>query len=270
MLTAILVCATLGAQETKPERVRFHTYDTARSRVLFRSCDRDGDDRLDLLEATQAIETLGDPKDRAAFRRLDADRSGFVEWPEFDRHYRAAIQGGDPLYLRPFRARGAVSIGEAGPTRSPQRQVIDLFDRDGDGALDAAEQQRLRDELRLPATVARQFETLDTDRNGRIDERELLPMTVLLRMLPGGIAARAPAAPVAPAATPTPPTTFFADADADQNGRLDVDELAVVLRRIDPLLPRWRHQLLAAADRNGDGGLQPGEIAGPDDLMGLK
>ena len=68
------------------------TYDSERSWALFAGCDTDADDRLSVFEAGRALPYLEQGRNRAAYRQLDADADGFVQWPEFDARFRFEIR----------------------------------------------------------------------------------------------------------------------------------------------------------------------------------
>ena len=103
---------------------------------------------------------------------------------------------------------------------------------------------------------------LDLDGSGEVDEAELAPWFELLR---GGN--RRPTDRVGGKQLPAP----WQAADLDHDDRLDDDELARVLRAIDPALARWSTDLRKALDRNGDGKIEVGELpvaAPPDPTAG--
>lgn len=243
------------------ERATEMTYDRDRSRALFAACDADSDDRLDLFEAQSALQDVGEPGNLNWFRRLDTDRDGYVDWPEFDAFYRNVVRDGNTLHLRLLRALPAVATPAGGGLGQAPRRTIDLFDANHDGALDIAEGEAMLKELGVPPNLIRMAPTLDTDRDGRYSQSELAPAMQLLH-----IDLFAPVAPKSggPAATVLPAP--WQEVDGDNNQSIDRKELALALRRIDPQLDRWTAKIMAATDRNGDGRLSPGELPAPEQV----
>lgn len=218
------------------------------SRDLFSACDADGDDRLDVFEASDALDTVREPRDTEGFARLDGDRDGFVTWPEFQTLLQATLQRGDAFKVRTVRAFTAPA--ERAQPAAPVQKLLQLYDKNQNGGLDPEEIDRYLRDNGLPG-LGPQLRSLDADRNGRIDAQELTPW---LALLPGR-----PAGDPAPAGIARLPEPFDA-ADANQDGRLDPGELATVLRRLDPSLAYWAADLLRGLDRNRDGVLQPDEL----------
>jgi hypothetical protein len=242
-----------------PPPIAAGSYSEARSRDLFTACDGDGDDRLDLFEASDALDAIAGPKDNEPFLRLDVDRSGFLSWPEFDEHFWQVVERGGTFHVRPCR-RAVDQTPERTEARAstPLQRFLRLHDENGNGGLDEPEIERLVAGAGLPPGLASRLRSQDLDRSGRIDETELAPWFELLR----GIVPEAALAPAAPAGgLPSPWRT----ADADTNGRLDEAELAAVLRRLDATLVRWAGVLLQKLDRDKDGVLGADELpaAGP-------
>ncbi|MBL8722730.1 MAG: hypothetical protein JNK49_01720 [Planctomycetes bacterium] len=239
---------------TPPGERGVSVYHEATSHELFFACDSDGDDRLDLFEACDALESLGDPRDTSAYRRLDRDRDGFVSWPEFDQHFRSVVQRGGVLRVRPCRrlAADAVELRTA-TAATPIQQFLQLHDRNGDGGLDPDEIDQFVRQSQLPPQVAAQLKALDLDRSGRVDEAELAPQFDTLR-------ASLPSAPpeARPAGKGLPPE--FAGCDTDGNSALDQAELAAALRRLDPALGTWAPVLLKALDTDRNGRLDAAEL----------
>ncbi|MBX3461601.1 MAG: hypothetical protein KF830_00380 [Planctomycetes bacterium] len=230
------------------------SYSESVSRDLFAACDADSDDRLDVFEAADALDCIDSPRDSQGFQRLDLDRDGFVSWPEFDRYFWTVVQRGDPFHVRPCRqlVESAPERQEARPA-SPLQAFLRLFDKNGNGGLDADEVEAMVRAASLPPPIATQLRALDLDRSGRIEEAELAPWFELVRSLVPGVGKEA----MAGASTLPPP---WQSADADGNGRLEASELAALLRRLDPALVRWAPHLLRALDRDGDGALAPSEL----------
>lgn len=243
-----------GPQEPDPkaptERVYRGPYDAATSRDLFSACDRDADDRLDMLEACETLDGLRDAKDHDGFARFDQDRDGYVGWPEFDAVFRQSLQRQGLVRVRPCRplrseARGNVEL----------QQFLRLHDGNRDAALDQAEIERLVRLGILPPALTSKLRTLDHDGSGRLEATELAPWFEQLPRASHPTVER----PGVGSMLPAP----WNRCDADRDQAISKDELGLCLRRIDPSLERWVPQLLQKLDRNRDGRLQSGELPAP-------
>jgi Ca2+-binding EF-hand superfamily protein len=235
-------------QNSAANKIAVATWSTDQSLALFELCDRDGDERLDLFEARAAIEIVDTQQ---AFRRLDRDRDGFVDWPEFDRFYHELVRSGGTLHLRPFRAE-TQPAGIA--PRTPARQVIDLFDIDHSGALEPSELDTMLREFQLPPAVAPQLRGLDRDHDGKIDEAELAPIVAKLKL--GSLFGAYILGKSGPSTLPAPWNAI----DGNGDGKIDATEFEQGLRRLDPMLGRWASAILKAADRDADGCLARDEL----------
>lgn len=228
----------------------------SRSRELFQSCDADSDDRLDLFEACEALETLGDPRDSSPFQRLDKDRDGYLGWPEFDQFFRTVVQRGGTFRVRTCRRLVAPTTGRQSLLpATPLQQFLQNLDQNHNEGLDPQEIDQLVRDAGLPPSLGIEMKALDLDQSGRIEETELAPMFEKLRTrlpLPG----TTPAKP----ASPLPPEWAVADDNGD--GAIDLEELTRALRRLDPTLARWARQLLQPLDADRNGRLTPGELPG--------
>jgi len=274
-LATASLCGQQRSQEVRPgERTTIDSYSESRSRELFRACDADGDDRLDVFEATETIEGLGEVKEAAAFRRIDNDRDGYITWPEFDQHYRSVLQTGRALRLRPARRLPAVTAPSTNTAvQKPQSQpavlrFLQLYDRNQDGGLDPAEVEAWVKQVELKPQLASQLRALDADRSGKLEATELelfFRNTGIESLLPGmpvtagplplpGLPLTAGAAPAAPLPAPWNST------DLDQDGQLDRSELAHWLRQLDTGLVRWAGPILDRLDNNRDSKLQAAEL----------
>lgn len=261
---AFAAIAAAQAPSSAPEpgsrnaRTGVTTYSESVSRDLFSACDSDSDDRLDVFEAGDSLDAVRDAKDAAGFERLDTDRDGFVSWPEFDRHFWAIVQRGGAFHVRPCR-----SLAEPSPERqearpaSPLQVFLRLHDKNGNGGLDPDELEQMVRTTNLPPSLGSELRKLDQDMSGRVDEAELAPAFELLRPFVTGT----PGAPAAASGALPPP---WQAADTDGNGRIDQEEFASVLRRLDPTLARWAQVLLRALDKNGDGSLVGSELPQPE------
>ena len=259
-------------------------YSEAKSRALFHAADRNQDDRLDLFEAGAALSTLRDMAERGTFRRLDTNRDGFLEWPEFDAHVVHVLKlrgrlhvavpleaDTDALAATPAVARATGSPGaglatgggsareaaaaKGGATTITAGPVFSLLDIDKDGLLGAKELMNLLKQRSLPPAALKQLPRLDRDGDGKLSPQELV---LAERMVPGLIRREA-----AGAATAASALSVAGDAvalDADGSGAIDSGELRAALRRIDPALGRHAERLVRAADRNGSGTVEPGEL----------
>ncbi|MBL8755692.1 MAG: hypothetical protein JNK15_20520 [Planctomycetes bacterium] len=220
------------------------------SRDLFGAADLDGDDRLDVFEAHDALEAMRDLRDHDGFARLDRDRDGFVSWPEFDQNLQKSLQGGGTFKIRLVRKLTATA--PEARAASPLQKFLQLHDSNGNGGLDPAEVDKFLRESELSPALGGQLKTLDHDRSGRLEEAELAPW---FEQLPG----KSPSDVGAPA-SPLPPP--WSTADGDRDGILDASEWKVLLRRLDPTLERIADDLLRLRDRNRDGKLQADELPG--------
>lgn len=232
-----------------------------RSRALFAACDADADDRLDLFEARVSLRAPAAPEQIGWFRRLDHDRDGFVDWPEFDRHYRDVVQNGGVLHLQFARPVAEVEATAAsstprtdpkGQTAGSGKKGFESFDKNRDKKLDAGEVQAMLQELGAPPSAAAMLPLLDKNKDNALSEAELAP--VLQQFAPSLLGSSTPSA------TAAVPAGAFADLDADGNGAVTVHELGRALRRIDPQLERWAGSLVSRLDRNGDQLLRATEL----------
>lgn len=242
-----------GPRPTAPkttERNYRGPYDAGTCRDLFRACDQDADDRLDVFEASGAMDGLRDARDVDGFARLDTDRDGFVTWVEFDANFRRSLQRQGS-----FRVRTSRPVGGDNRGNSELQQFVRLYDADHDGALDPAEVEQLLRLGILPQGLGARLKTLDHDGSGRLEEAELAPWYEQLPRPQRG----APERPGAGSLLPPP----WNVCDADKDNAVALEELALALRKLDPTLQRWVAQLLAKLDKNGDGQLQPAELPVP-------
>lgn len=227
-------------------------YSKSRSHELFKACDRNSDDRLDIIEAADAFDVLHSAKDHHGFARIDTDRDGFVTWPEFDARFKKGLENGGTFRVR--TSRPFVLPDPPPQPLTPLQKFIRLYDKDGDGSLSPTELTDLLKQTGLPVDLADTLLKSDLNQSGTVEEAELAPWFQMLKL------------PVT--ATPTPDTGGlrqpWLDADANSNQAVDLFELNVLLRRIDPALLRWSKQLLAKLDTDGDGKLSAAELAALD------
>ena len=225
-------------------------YSESVSRELFRGCDGNSDDRLDVLETVDAFDLLPSPRDHDGYARFDTDRDGFVTWPEFDQRFRKGLEVGGGFRVRTVRR---LTMPEAPPQKAtPLQEFIKTFDKNGDGSLSPDEIQKLLETAGMPPTLAAPMARLDLDGSGSVSEVELAPW---FESLP--IAALVKSTGISPL-----PQPWF-EGDRDKDGAIDADELRAVLRALDPGLLRWTKKLFAKLDANADGKLDPKELRGP-------
>jgi Ca2+-binding EF-hand superfamily protein len=251
---ALLASALLFGQDSPGNsgRVTISAHSEDQSRALFAGCDRNGDDRLDLFEAMATIDNVAN---REAFRRMDRDRDGYVDWPEFDQFFQFVIRGGGSLRLRVQNVPQKTTSSQSDQApRIPAQQAIAAFDQNHNGALDADEYESLLRELRLPADVVAQLRSLDRDRDNKISESELTPVLSKLQL-------SAIFTPRRKGATDSPLPSPWRDVDENGSGKVELAELQAALRRMDPALEPWAEQILKGADTNGDGALSAPELA---------
>jgi Ca2+-binding EF-hand superfamily protein len=252
------------AAETKPkqERVTVREYDQKRSVALFAACDSNSDDRLDIFESRAAFSNVGEPQEIRWYRRLDQDRDGYLEWPEFDRFYRDLVQNGDALRLTLAR-----SLASSAEIASPQvgsdlRDTIRVFDKDQDGQLDQQEAASALRSVGAPQGALMLLQLVDTNRDGKFSEAEIAPHW-------DGLRGKSVVAQLA--GKPDEQKAALAALDLDANGSVSVAELARALRRIDPQLARWAPQIHEAADADKDGALRGQEVPAwkPEAIQGM-
>lgn len=232
-----------------------------RSRELFTACDGNSDDRLDLFEACDALESLGDPKDSKPFLHLDRDRDGYLAWPEFDLHFKGVVKRGVTFRVRTCR-RLVQQAPEQQQARAatPLQKFLKLYDGNGNGGLDPDEIDQLVKQLGLAPAIGTQIRSLDLDRSGGVEETELAPGFELLRSSLA-ISTPDPAKPsttVPPTALPSP----WGSIDEDGDLAISLAELTAALRRLDPGLVRWAEHLLQRFDRDKNGKLSADELPG--------
>ena len=256
---AVLLPGTAAAQITLPEPAQVKpqpkgegryqgSYDESTSRELFRACDTNSDDRLDIFETAEAFDVLPTPRDLQGFARLDTDRDGYVSWPEFDQRFQKGLEHGGTFVVhtsRPF------ALPEPPPQPlTPLQRFIRLYDKDGDGGLSTAEIMDLVKAIGMPEMVALVLIQCDLDKSGKVDEKELAPWFYKL--------------PKPATATPDNTATGLKQPWLDADGNLDQvieqTELSVLLRRLDPGLLRWTKEFVAKLDRNKNGKLDANEL----------
>ena len=243
-----------GKPQSKPQSkwVSLRVHDENTSRAAFRACDGNADDRLSIFEARQCLERMGSLEDPQGFRQLDTDKDGQLSWSEFDRHYRGVCERGGSLRMRPTRPFQ--------PPRRPRRasapelaaqSLVQLGDKNQDGALDRNELHALLTEFKLPKGLGKQgFLLLDTNDSGTVDQKELL---LLVQTLPGLMdLGRQEVDPAR--------DTQLAGADKNGDGEVTRQELDEALRLLHPSLARWSRKVFTDADADKDGVLAGDEL----------
>lgn len=252
---ALLLTAAPAAQTPEPAQVdpqrtvrRYQgTYSESVSRDLFRACDEDSDDRLDLFEVVDAFEAIRSARDHAGYARFDADRDGFVSWPEFDQRFRSSLASTGGFRVKTVRS---FTLPDTPPQKeTPLRQFLRTFDADGDGSLSPTEIQTLLVGSGLPTALSATLMAADLDGSGGIDEAELAPWFQAL-----------PLAALGAQATPSPLPQPWSGGDQNKDGVIGPDELRAVLRALDPSLLRWSAELFAKLDADKSGGLSAAEL----------
>jgi hypothetical protein len=224
------------------------SYSESTSRELFRACDENSDDRLDVFEAADCFDMLPTSRDIEGFARIDNDRDGFVTWPEFDQRFRKGLVNGGTFVVRTVRP---FVMPEPPPQPLTDLQkFIRLYDKDGDGGLSPTEIVDLLKATGLPEFVATVLMQSDLDQSGKVEEPELAPWFAQLpkQATPGKSTQK------------TGLTQPWLDADGDLNETIDTAELTLLLRRLDPGLLRWTKGLLISLDANKDGKLSATEL----------
>ena len=239
----------MSPQQPKREQHSYQGgYSKSRSHELFRACDANSDDRLDILETTEAFDVMLSAKDHKGFARFDTDRNGFVTWPEFDRRFRKGLEHGGTFRVRTSRP---FALPDPPPQPlTPLQKFMRLHDKDGDGSLSLDEISDLLKQLELPASLGDTLVQADRDNSGTLDETELAPWFQAVGL-------------PTPTAADTEPGGLrqpWLGADADSNQAIDQHELDALLRRLDPALLRWTKNLIDKLDTDRDGQLNAAEL----------
>jgi Ca2+-binding EF-hand superfamily protein len=259
-LATWLTPSSLAAQVLVPEPAQVQprkffegrykgTYDESTSRELFRACDANSDDRLDIFETADAFEVLASPRDLQGFARLDSDRDGYLTWPEFDQRFQKGLEHGGTFTVKTCRP---YVLPEPPPQPlTPLQKFIKLYDKDEDGGLSPTEITDLLKATGLPEAVGGILMQSDLDKSGKVEEAELAPW---FQNLPK------PAETDKSSATTSLKQPWL-DADANLDQAIDAAELTALLRRLDPGLLRWTKSLIQKLDGNKDNKLSATELA---------
>ena len=228
------------------------SYSESTCRELFRACDSNSDDRLDIFETSDSFDVIPSPKDLDGFSRIDTDRNGYVTWTEFDQRFKKGLQHGGTFVVRTVRQ---FVLPEPPPQPlTPLQKFIRLHDKDEDGRLSTTEIADLLKASGLPELLTGVLMQSDLDKSGNIDETEIAPWYA--EVYQSSSAAKLDEN----RATATGLTQPWADADSDSDDTISDKELTTLLRRLDPGLLRWTTSLRSALDANKDGKLSSKEL----------
>jgi hypothetical protein len=246
-----------GGDGTTRARVALDRHSEGTSRRAFSACDADRDDRLDLFEIAEALDSVDGPSDAKSFARLDTDRDGYVGWPEFDAHFRFVIERGKALVIRPARAMPAETESTNAPAATPLQRFFRLYDANRNGGLDPNEIDRLALQLGLLPMIAASLRNLDADRSGKVEEGELAPWFDQIQKLVPGITQLGGESTANPTSSLGAPWGLD---DLDDDGTLNGDEFLRALRRLDAGLAKWATTVFARLDKNKDNRLDATEL----------
>ena len=150
--------------------------------AAFHEFDADGSGSIDLGELTSVMRALGADESHAKMVMAAADRGhdGAISFEEFASAvgpiyeqcpHSASNHGLVPLLFSPLTS--ARSSPRVDSSELALRRAFDVFDRDGNGAIDRHELQTMMAKLRLlptddPAALDRMFVLADVNKDGRI------------------------------------------------------------------------------------------------------
>ena len=166
----------------------------SRSHELFRACDANSDDRLDILETTDAFDMLGSAKDHPGFARFDTDRDGHIDIDAWETCIEDALKNklAARAAKRELDAKNAAKEIEEFTNEflSAARRCFELIDKDGGGTLSTAEiVEAVKNDAEVidflkncgeenlqfllhPPRLKKALEVLDEDGSGEIDIEE--------------------------------------------------------------------------------------------------
>ena len=231
---------------------------------FFSICDYDASGWISFSEAEASLGI-----DRAGFRAYDNDRDGMIIAGEFRRRYEEiTATGGVFLPPRPKSvAREPVPEGA--------EEVLEAYDKDGDGALDPAELEvvlvKIGDVKLEPETI---LEQLDRDLTRKLEIPEIEDLLSILKPSAGGIQGSKPRTidelfgkllprALQQGSTPQPvrissPVRSFRRLDIDRDGAITREDLAELQRPL--VLPVRTPAVLAALDTDRDGAISEAEF----------
>ncbi|MCA8944569.1 MAG: EF-hand domain-containing protein [Planctomycetes bacterium] len=241
-LTTAAVAGFAPAQDRLPPITK-SLYSPTVSWGLFAACDRNSDDKLDLIEAAAALDSIALDK-RDAFRLLDLDRDGNLQWSEFDALFRETIESSNSFKITPARVfREPIDPAAPRGPKSRELALIELVDKDQDGQLSPQEFRRFVRQADLATQPP--FAAVDRDQSGQISPREF---AAVLALLPDGGQTMLKDH----ADSPTTLPIEYRAADRDNTGSLSEEELQLALIAIDPSLERWSQRIFEDVDKNGN------------------
>jgi Ca2+-binding EF-hand superfamily protein len=220
----------------------------------FEVCDYDGDGFLSFNEA-QASMSL----DREGFEVYDVDRDGLISLAEFKARYRSITDAGGVLPIPVPKTKGKK------PARKTPEELLELYDKDDDKALDAKEIKAALDDFHvtdLDPEVA--LEKLDRDGSKKLELDELEEFANILSPKAGSKNAKHAKSieelfgkkiprDMRPDSTPMPPRIAgpinpFRRLDIDGNGFITIEDLAELQRPLQ--LPVRINAVIATLGRD--------------------
>ncbi len=240
-----------NGQATERQVVEVKSHSFGMSWALFAACDDNGDDRLDVFEASASF--LGvDATEPGSFRKLDLDADGKLHWDEFDARFRASLYSAKSFSVRVSRAvQKPIDPTGSDTVESREEIFVRLADSNHDTRISQRELLDFADKAELEP--APDFALLDKDLSGQLSAAEF---AALLGSLPNGGETLIRRYQSDPKTLPRE----YQRADLSRDGTIDGAELTEALAAIDPSLRRWSDRILKDADYSGNGRLDRAEI----------
>lgn len=224
--------------------IAFDNHDERRSRAAFKACDKDGDDRLSVVEARHCLAGIGTAEDLSGFQAIDLNRDGFLHWSEFDHRFKTTTKRGSTFRFRPARLFSDPSAGtRAKGKQIPKEQhaaelVVAMSNVDDDPHINRTEFLGLLKALGQPASLASTYDLVDLDKSGSLSAAELVPLLKAVPFLAKLVLAQTSKA----------------------EGRTGPTDLSRRLAGLHPSLQRWHQVVFRDADRNRNGVLEKNEL----------
>ena len=224
--------------------IGFDDHDPRRSRAAFKACDRDGDDRLSVVEARDCLPGIGPADDLTGFQTLDRNRDGFLHWHEFDARFKAMTARGSTFRFLPARPFSDPSAGtKARGKKIPKEQtaaelVVKMANVDNDPHVNRVEFAGLLKALGQPPSLAASFDAVDLDKSGGLSQAEFVPILSAVPFLAQLVLAQ----------------------QTKTIEQVRLPELSRRLAGLHPSLQRWHQVVFQQADRNGNGVLEKPEL----------